>query len=64
MAALGQADACVLVTEWSEFLKLDWSEARRRMARPVVIDGRNALDADELVQLGFIYEGVGTQPRA
>jgi UDPglucose 6-dehydrogenase len=33
MAALEGADACVLVTEWSEFLSLDWTLAKQRMAR-------------------------------
>jgi UDPglucose 6-dehydrogenase len=62
-AALEGADACVLVTEWSEFLALDWAEVKLSMARPIVIDGRNALDADSLLQLGFSHEGVGTQTK-
>ena len=61
MAALAGADACVLVTEWAEFLALDWRQAKRVMARPIVIDGRNALDGAALVALGFVYEGVGTR---
>src|SRR6202011_4802427 len=39
------ADAIVLVTEWPEFLALDWTAAAAAMAGTVVIDGRNALDA-------------------
>jgi UDPglucose 6-dehydrogenase len=60
--ALANADACVLVTEWDEFLSLDWSEVKDSMKRPIVIDGRNALDGQKLEQLGFIYEGVGKKP--
>jgi UDPglucose 6-dehydrogenase len=60
-AALERADACVLVTEWGEFLDLDWSQVKQSMARPIIIDGRNALDAAALVELGFVYEGVGTR---
>ncbi|OFW62065.1 MAG: nucleotide sugar dehydrogenase [Actinobacteria bacterium RBG_16_64_13] len=60
-AALEGADACVLVTEWSEFLELDWALAKESMARPIVIDGRNALDAAALVDMGFVYDGVGTR---
>ncbi len=60
MAALEGADACVLVTEWKEFVELDWAAAKRVMASPLVIDGRNALDGRALVELGFTYEGVGT----
>jgi UDPglucose 6-dehydrogenase len=61
-AALEDADACVLVTEWQGFLDLDWAAVRGIMARPVVIDGRNALDGAALVDLGFTYEGVGRRP--
>jgi len=57
--ALTGADACVLVTEWSEFLTLDWKRVREVMARPIVIDGRNALDGQTLAGLGFIYDGIG-----
>ena len=63
MAALEGADACVLVTEWSEFLDLDWARAGKTMARPIVIDGRNALDGAALVELGFAYEGVGARTK-
>jgi UDPglucose 6-dehydrogenase len=58
-SALEGADACVLVTEWDEFLRLDWASVRGLMARPIVIDGRNALDKPALIRLGFTYEGVG-----
>ena len=64
LAALEGADACVLVTEWAEFLGLDWAEAKRVMAQPVVIDGRNVLDGAALVAMGFVYEGVGTRVRS
>ncbi len=57
--ALDGADACVLVTEWSEFVHLDWARLKETMRRPVIIDGRNALDGEALLGLGFTYEGVG-----
>jgi UDPglucose 6-dehydrogenase len=57
--ALDGADAAVLVTEWPEFGELDWSEAARRMAHPLVIDGRNFLDPNQLTAAGFEYEGIG-----
>ena len=60
LEALDGADAAVLVTEWPEFLELDWAgEVKSRMARPLVIDGRNFLDGEGLVAAGFTYEGVG-----
>ena len=46
LEALEGADAAVLVTEWPEFAELDWAEAAARMARPLLVDGRNFLDAD------------------
>ena len=58
--ALDGADGAVLVTEWSEFRDLDWGGAvMERMATPLVVDGRNFLDADLLRSAGYTYEGVG-----
>jgi UDPglucose 6-dehydrogenase len=59
MEALDGADAVVLVTEWAEFAELNWAEAARRMARPLLVDGRNFLDPKALVAAGFEYEGIG-----
>jgi UDPglucose 6-dehydrogenase len=64
LAALDRADAAVLVTEWSEFAELDWSEAASRMAHPLLIDGRNFLDPDSMRAAGFEYEGIGRAPGA
>jgi len=62
LEALTGADAAVLVTEWPEFAELDWAEAAGRMARPLLVDGRNFLDPRELVSAGFEYEGIGRAP--
>jgi UDPglucose 6-dehydrogenase len=59
LAALDRAEAAVLVTEWPEFAELDWEEAAARMARPLLIDGRNCLDGAALRAAGFEYEGIG-----
>ncbi|HEX5984305.1 MAG TPA: UDP-glucose/GDP-mannose dehydrogenase family protein [Solirubrobacterales bacterium] len=59
MEALDGADAAVLVTEWREFAELDWGAAAERMARPLIVDGRNFLDPATLVSAGFEYEGIG-----
>jgi UDPglucose 6-dehydrogenase len=58
-AALAGADAAVLVTEWSEFGELDWKAAAGRMARALVVDGRNFLDPEAMLEAGFEYEGIG-----
>jgi UDPglucose 6-dehydrogenase len=61
LEALEGADAAVLVTEWPQFAELDWGEAASRMTRPLLIDGRNFLDAEALRSAGFEYEGIGRQ---
>jgi UDPglucose 6-dehydrogenase len=63
LEALDGADAAVLVTEWGEFAELEWSEAASRMARPLLIDGRNFLDGEKLISAGFEYEGIGKAPQ-
>src|SRR3954451_8797676 len=57
--ALDGAHAAVLVTEWPEFAELDWASLRDRMAKPIVVDGRNFLDPKSLRRAGFAYEGIG-----
>ena len=52
-------DALVLVTDWQEFLKLDYAKMAKLMSNPVVIDGRNFLDRSALESLGFHYVGIG-----
>ena len=59
LATLADADAAILVTEWPEFAELDWSAAAAKMSRPLLIDGRNFLDANQLRDAGFEYEGIG-----
>jgi UDPglucose 6-dehydrogenase len=57
--ALEGADAAILVTEWPEFAELDWATAARRMANPLLIDGRNFLDPEKMRSAGLTYEGIG-----
>ena len=39
---------------------LDWAnDVKHRMRVPLVVDGRNFLDRDELERAGFTYEGIG-----
>lgn len=58
-SALLDADALVLVTEWKEFRLPNWEVIRRSMKQPVVVDGRNIFDKNELRELGFDYYGIG-----
>src|SRR5215211_8567364 len=58
------AHAIVLMTEWAEFSELDPADLRGRMAYPILVDARNALDADAFVAAGFTVAGVGRPVRA
>lgn len=57
------SDALVVVTEWNEFRSLDLRELARRMARPVLVDGRNLFDPGEARRAGFDYSGIGAGMR-
>ncbi|QAY74703.1 UDP-glucose/GDP-mannose dehydrogenase family protein [Agromyces protaetiae] len=58
-AALADADLVVLVTEWREYRGLDPVDTARRVANPVVIDGRNVLDRDSWRAAGWTVRGIG-----
>ena len=57
-AALG-ADALVIVTEWNEFKSLNMPQIRSVMRRPILIDGRNIYEAEQMNRLGFTYRAMG-----
>ena len=49
----------LLITEWEEFRHLEWAKLQQAMEVPVLIDGRNFLDPEELRRAGFEYQGMG-----
>jgi len=53
------ADCLAVLTEWSEFKKLDFKRIKRLMRQPFILDGRNLYDPQTLRQLGFRYVGIG-----
>jgi UDPglucose 6-dehydrogenase len=53
------ANALLIVTEWEEFRDLDLSKVKDLMANPIIIDGRNIYDPEEIKNLGFEYYSVG-----
>ncbi len=53
------AEAVVVVTEWEEFRHIDWQRLRRLVERPLIIDGRNALDSKLVARNGFHYVSIG-----
>ncbi len=57
--AVEGANLLVLVTEWEEFLKLDYNKVIKIMASSNIIDGRNFLNKEKLQRIGFKYVGIG-----
>jgi UDPglucose 6-dehydrogenase len=57
--AIRGADIAVLVTEWPEFVDLDWAAAGASMRRRIVVDGRNVLSGEKLAASGFAYSSFG-----
>ena len=60
--ALIGADALLVVTEWNEFRRPDFERMRQLMRRPVVFDGRNIYDPNEMRARGFTYYSMGRRP--
>ena len=59
LAALTGADALVVVTEWKEFRSPDFTELKRRLAQPLIFDGRNLYDPALVRGAGLEYFGIG-----
>ena len=57
--AVADVDALLIVTEWKEFRMPDWAAVLRVMKSPVIFDGRNIYDPDEMKELGFVYHSIG-----
>lgn len=61
MDAVKDADALILATEWPEFRLPDWALIYNSMKTPVIFDGRNIYNANDMVERGFTYFGIGLQ---
>ena len=53
------ADALLLVTEWADFRMPSWAVVKKALNYPLVIDGRNLYDKNELADNGLEYIGIG-----
>jgi len=60
--AADNADLVMLLTDWPEYLALDWSRMSANLRSKVVFDGRNALDAKACIAAGLRYHSVGRAP--
>jgi UDPglucose 6-dehydrogenase len=53
------ADALLLTTEWQAFRHPNFERIKQTMRHPVIFDGRNIYDPEQVKQLGFTYYGIG-----
>ncbi|MDH3512629.1 MAG: UDP-glucose/GDP-mannose dehydrogenase family protein [Gammaproteobacteria bacterium] len=61
--AIAGADALAVVTEWQEFRSPDFDFILEQMSEPVIFDGRNIYDPDNMASLGFTHYGIGRAAR-
>jgi UDPglucose 6-dehydrogenase len=54
-----EADCICLLTEWEEFKTLDWKKVYQLVKTPLIVDGRNTLNKEEMEKIGFRYVGIG-----
>jgi UDPglucose 6-dehydrogenase len=59
MAALAEADALLIVTEWKEFRSPDFDSIKASLKSPVIFDGRNLYDPKWVRSMGFEYLAIG-----
>ena len=58
-AALKNADALILLTEWKEFRSPDFEEIKKELKQAVIFDGRNQYKSLNLEEKGFEYYQIG-----
>jgi UDPglucose 6-dehydrogenase len=58
-AALKEADALIIVTEWQSFRAPDFELIKQQLAQPVIFDGRNLFEPERMERKGFTYYSVG-----
>jgi len=58
-AAVAGSHAAVVVTDWKEYKDLNWKQIKDSMARPVVFDTRNMLNADDMLDNNYEYLAIG-----
>jgi UDPglucose 6-dehydrogenase len=58
---LDNADALLVLTEWSEFRSPDFTDIKNKLNNPIIFDGRNIYSPDRLGSLGFTYYSIGRQ---
>ncbi len=59
--ALENADALLIVTEWTDFRSPNFERIKKALINPIIFDGRNIYDTKELNELGIEHYGIGTK---
>lgn len=59
--ALDDADALCIVTEWKKFWSPDFEEMKRHLKQPLIFDGRNLYDPEQMKSLGYEYISIGRE---
>jgi len=57
--ALKESDALVLLTEWKEFRSPDFSRIKLLLKNPIIFDGRNQYNTNDLKEIGIKYYQIG-----
>jgi UDPglucose 6-dehydrogenase len=60
--ALPDSDALIIFTEWNEFRNPDFKKVKSLLKKPVIFDGRNVYDLDDMEENGFTYYSIGRKP--
>lgn len=58
-SVLKDADALVIVTEWKAFQSPDFGLLRQELKDPIIFDGRNLYEPEDMSSIGFEYYGIG-----
>jgi UDPglucose 6-dehydrogenase len=56
---LKDADVLLIITDWDEYKEADLDKMKELMRLPIVLDGRNIYDPEEMKQKGFEYYSIG-----
>ncbi|MFD0958221.1 UDP-glucose dehydrogenase family protein [Paenibacillus chungangensis] len=59
MEAASGADALCVLTDWEEFAQVNLGQLQASMKRPILIDGRNVFDEENMLNTGFMYDSIG-----
>lgn len=59
--AIEDCDALLIATEWSVFRTPDFEKMRGLLKKPIIFDGRNIFDLDQMQKLDFYYNSIGRE---